>query len=526
MVSCVAGCGVRWTRFDSIKTQKECNEGMMSKTRKVRLYKSGNMFFLDPTTDEIFELLRPLLTFETKMRHHGWQAAQRKRSGLSVEERKQHAMFELDQYQRFVAMFGYWKLVRDALRAAGYQVICKDTRPIDPKKLKPYWENLDDIQFRDNQKEMLDILLKHPCGRIDCAPGFGKTFSIGCFARLLPRARIDIVSKRASVIRDRIYPELVGMVGDVGIVGAGKRLTGKRVMCYTVDSAHHATGDADFLFGDECHELASDDAASQLVKWQNSRNFGLSASNDMRWDGKDFRLHGLFGPIIFAVNYQAAQQANMVVPLKVLWSSVSMDYNPCRNLSDVDKKRQGFWTNDFRNQQIAADAKKYDDDTQVLIVVETLEHAMNLKRLLPDFTLVYRENGLTPIRLREFVAAGLCKSSEPMMDIDRRMQLTQAFEKGKLKKVIATTVWNVGVSFNNLSVLIRADGGSSSIADVQIPGRVSRISDGKPFGVIHDYLDQFDSGYKQRATKRSRNYKSNGWEQVFPPSTAMNTFLE
>jgi superfamily II DNA or RNA helicase len=111
------------------------------------------------------------------------------------------------------------------------------------------------------------------------------------------------------------------------------------------------------------------------------------------------------------------------------------------------------------------------------------------------------------------------------MDADRRRQLTIDFEKGKLKKVICTTVWNVGVSFNALSVLIRADGGSSPINDVQIPGRVSRISADKPYGVVHDYLDQFDKGMRQKAAGRAKSYKSNSWEQVFPVKTRMGDYL-
>jgi ERCC4-related helicase len=95
----------------------------------------------------------------------------------------------------------------------------------------------------------------------------------------------------------------------------------------------------------------------------------------------------------------------------------------------------------------------------------------------------------------------------------RQIALTQDFEAGRLKKVIATPVWNVGVSFNQLAVLIRADAGSSAISDIQIPGRVSRISADKAYGVIHDYRDEFDSSFAHRARGRAKIYESNGWAQ-------------
>lgn len=498
----------------------------MPKQKTVTLYKSGNILLVDPTTDRIFELLKPVLSFTETQKARGAEAYSRKKSGRSLFDRIDHTLLELDHKERIATAFGFWRLIRDTLRKHGYEVKFKDLTPVDPKKLKPYWNNIKNYELRDNQPEFIKKVLTNRCGRFDCPPGFGKTFMIGLIASLLPKARIDVVTRRVSVLRDRIYPELIQMVGDVGIVGGGKTVKNKRVMCYTVGSMHHAkASDCDILFGDECHELAADNSAAELVRWQNSRNYGLSASNDMRYDGKDLRMHGVFGPIILSVDYEQAKNANMVVPIKVNWSSVVMDYDPCGSHEDVEKKRHGFWRNEWRNNVIAEDARQYDDDTQVLITVETLEHAMNLKKLLPDFTLVYREDGLSPQQRSKYAKEGCCKSTEPFMDVDRRQKLTQDFEKGKLKKVICTTVWNVGVSFNNLAVLIRADGGSSSINDIQIPGRVSRTAADKTHGVVHDYLDQFNQGYKIRARNRAKTYDQNRWEQTFPRKSMMEEYL-
>jgi superfamily II DNA or RNA helicase len=105
------------------------------------------------------------------------------------------------------------------------------------------------------------------------------------------------------------------------------------------------------------------------------------------------------------------------------------------------------------------------------------------------------------------------------------MKLTKDFEKGKLKKAICTTVWNVGVSFNNLAVLIRASGGGSAINDIQIPGRVSRIAEGKTHGIVHDYLDQFNRGMKMQAASRAKTYDRNKWKQIFPRAGMLKELL-
>jgi len=87
-----------------------------------------------------------------------------------------------------------------------------------------------------------------------------------------------------------------------------------------------------------------------------------------------------------------------------------------------------------------------------------------------------------------------------------------------LRKVIATSVWNRGVNFKNLEVLIRADAGSSVIDDTQIPGRLSRTTDDgeKICGILIDYMDQFDPTFKLKASKRKTTYKRKGWEQIVP----------
>ena len=152
-----------------------------------------------------------------------------------------------------------------------------------------------------------------------------------------------------------------------------------------------------------------------------------------------------------------------------------MDYDPAEDTVDTEKMRLGLWTNDYRNDLIAKDAKRYDDKTQVLIVCETLEHAVHLKSRLTNFKLAYRENGMSATDRRHYVGNGLLSPSEPMMTVERRAQLTKAFTDGRLRKVICTTIWNVGVDFPKLGVLIRADGTSSAIGSTQIPG--PRVAD-------------------------------------------------
>ena len=72
------------------------------------------------------------------------------------------------------------------------------------------------------------------------------------------------------------------------------------------------------------------------------------------------------------------------------------------------------------------------------------------------------------------------------------------------------------MNFTLLNVLNRADAGGSPIMDTQIPGRTARISAGKEVGIVRDYRDQFNTGFKRKASNRYTNYAGHGWTQVLP----------
>lgn len=499
------------------------NGGIMRKSKKVTLLKSGNRMVVEPTTATIYDLLAPILTFTEKKLLHGYEA---KKTGSHIELIDWECFGE-DYKGRMACPFGFWKRIKEKLTKSGYVVAMRDLQPPKNKDVfKPYWNRLKNFELRNGQDEFLLKILSQRCGRFDCPPGYGKSFLIGLTALLLPKARIDIVTKRVAVARDRIYPELCGMVPDVGMVGGGKQKKDHRVMVYTAGSFHHCEGDADILFGDECHELASDNLAYKMGRSDMSRNFGLSASHDMRLDGKDLRVEGIFGPVVYKMPYAEAKDGGMVVPIEILWRPVIMDYDPCEGERDVEKKRLGIWTNDYRNDLIAEDARRYDKDTQVLITCDVIEHAVNLKSRLPEFELVHMEDGLSMADRRNYIRRGLLEPHEPHLDRARRDMLTRAYERNELKKVICTTVWNVGVSFNHLPVLIRADAGGSPINDTQIPGRVSRIAEGKKVGVVHDYMDQFSTAFRRKALNREKSYAAHNWKQHYTEKPEKGTLRE
>jgi superfamily II DNA or RNA helicase len=243
-------------------------------------------------------------------------------------------------------------------------------------------------------------------------------------------------------------------------------------------------------------------------------------------------MEGVFGPCIFRMTQQEAEAEGLVSKVYVQWIDVNLSHNPIGNIKTlVAQKRNGIWRNQWRNQIIAATAQSFrEGDDQVLILVDTVDHALHLRKLLPEAELCYSEGALVDAKKRAMYINSDMLDPDEYMTPALRNSLRHRFETRDLKLCIATGVWSVGVSFDSLNVLIRADGGASETANIQLPGRVCRVDpeSGKDCGILIDFNDRWDSKFRGRSSERRRDYNKRGWTQILPngqiwtPGTRVN----
>lgn len=371
-------------------------------------------------------------------------------------------------------------------------------------------------QLRPRQDEAIAAIAGNPRGIIDAPTAFGKGTIFCAVAAAFPNARIDVVVGRTSVAKT-LRRRLLQIESHIGLYGAGSKERGRRITVYVSDSLQHAPHDhdeADFLLFDEVHESPTATTLEELAKYRMTRMYGATASHNMRGDGADHRLEGFFGKTIFHMTYPEAQQLGLVVPIDVEFLRVQRcptNLDSIRN--DVERERRAIWTNDYRNEMIAAEARKHlEAGDQVLILVRTVEHVVNLHAFLPDFAMCYDK--MHDSDRSTYTKRGLLNGNEPKMTPKRRDAMREDFESGKLRAVIANDVWSTGVDFPQLGVMIRGDARCTKTMDVQAPGRLARTHDasGKARGLLIDCLDEFDDGFLSKSHKRRRSYQSFGWE--------------
>jgi superfamily II DNA or RNA helicase len=409
---------------------------------------------------------------------------------------------------------GFLARIADVLSRHGHTFRFVDCAPphlrIDRPVFTPDWDSVfSTILPRQHQDDALAAVASNYCGIVQAPTGYGKGVIIAMICLLYPKARIDVVTRRSTLVT-QLRKDLMTYMPSVGIVTGSNKKQGMRVTVYSAGSLHHSDGMADVLLADEVPELAAPSYADGLARYRYSRNFGFAAEPNGRLDNTDKRLESFFGPIIYQLPYADAVAADLVAPIRVEWVDVNLPHNPVSGVTNkVRRKDVGIWNHQARNEVIARVAASYPPGTQVLARVETIEHGLCLRRLL-GWPMVYRS--MDKEQLKYFRARGLMTDDEEPLSDKVREQMRLDFRAGTLKKVIANDVWSVGLDAPQLEVVIRCDAGSSHIPNIQIAGRVSRR--GKDKGILVDFLDQFDDGFHRKALQRRRSYAGKEFEQV------------
>lgn len=371
--------------------------------------------------------------------------------------------------------------------------------------------------LREGQEDMIAAISIGDGGIIEAPTGGGKSHIIKQICKMWPGARIIICCHSREIIRS-IYRDLLEIFSsdDVGMVGAGGRHE-RRITCAVDKSLALCSLDkCDLFISDEVHRAVSPGNLKVLSNLEHARKFGFSATPAGRGDGADMEIECFFGPRICTQTYQQVQRTGAIVPIEVL--TFEAGHLPPINFDDMVRlERWAIWRNKERNKLIAESLRWLrkelgDEDPQILIMVKTVDHAVHLGTLLPDFQLMYA--GMDSAKRKSWVDKGMLDPAVHPLSSERRREMFDEFRAGTLKRIISTPCWSTGVDFPGLNVLVRADAQSSPIANVQIPGRVSRSANGKKVGFMLDYNDAFNRVLGARYLKRAAIYRRKGWKTV------------
>ena len=428
-----------------------------------------------------------------------------------VEPEKLFVTTEINGVLSGYAPEGLFYRIDGFLKRNGIRYTFRDNRPMLPM---PDFTLIDVNGLRPGQDTALVRIAESHCGTIVAATGYGKTFIIVQLAKMYPDQNIVITTARKSVVKT-IYERLIedpALRGQVGMISSELN-TGPnyRVVVSTIKSLYKTNRErCNILIADESHNFGSERSADEIARFPNARRFGFSASPKGRSDNADLVTEAMFGPVLFDFSYQESVESGSVVPIEChiynIHKGMSKDFKDTTAVN-----RHGLWRNPWRNEKIAEIARMYKDK-QVLILCDTIDHVMHLKRRLPEAKIAYSNCSRSRYE-KDYVAKGF--TNDPYVGPKDVSKIQEGLEAGEIKLCIATMVFKEGVDFKQLGVLIRVDGKSGEIASTQIPGRLSRTYDGKTKGILVDFMDHFDRRLRNRSIKRITSYKKKGWDVIY-----------
>ena len=418
-----------------------------------------------------------------------------------------------------IVAYGARHRVEEGLIAQGIRMEVLDNIPPLQMNEESLGYALRGIELREGQAEALAIVADADRAQIVAPTGWGKSFTIRLSAAMFPEARI-VVATPSVAICSKMYRELLRLLPCVGMVGGGKDEQNNRILVCTYASLEKAClRRPDILFIDECHGAAAADMSEVLLSLIDVRKiFGFTATPVGRSDGAELVTEAICGPILLDVTYQDGVASGAVLPMRVHVKHVTdrdvSELNiPHAGMSRIQKKRCCYWNNAGRD---AAIADGIDDvlkiiglDAQVLVLVETAEHALRLGKILPDYALVLGD--VSPRIFKKLAKERVITADFMPPSPARIEELQKDFETGKLRKAIATGKWSIGVDFKGLNLIVPASGDVSGIRVPQSAGRASRTDGIKVEGHVLDTMDDFASWPRDRSRERLRIYRKLGW---------------
>ncbi len=432
-----------------------------------------------------------------------------------------------------VTMPGFASRVKSFLTRAGWDVSVDDKRtPLPRPDVEKAMTGL-----RDYQMPLVWDLLMSNGGLLQGATGLGKTYVIRALCNafshetLMARGTPTIVVAAPDKdINRKNWEELSKLLPDrdVGIIMSGANKQSDDIQVITLDSLHKLDADdVGVLIVDEVHAAASDTRSSELLRFTKAIRWGVSATPDGRFDGKDMVTEGIFGPVVSRFTFQDGVKAGALVPITVLWLPAPEPHigvDAYRRYNTRDKRYQwGVHRNNALNALIGQIFAGIPDELQTLGMMQFTKHMEYVLRGC---------QAASPGSLPEQVHAETAKDGFPPAQFrhmhpispKERKEIYNRMRAGEIRKALSTHVWKQGVDFTDLRIVVNIGGGGSDIVAKQVPGRACRTSAGKERAYIVEFEHAWDTVVRDGRERpgpvladdrsRRRVYTELGFDQI------------
>ena len=407
---------------------------------------------------------------------------------------------------------GRWNGEKDFITSLGYfrtgilPRILKDLEKIDCKPVVNgslrgdkcrMWKGCSsksgDYELRDYQTELVAKAMNAMRCIVKSPTGSGKTLIMAAILSVLEGKKVVIVfNAKQLIVQTYDFLKKCG-IPSLGICFGEGYIYGN-IMLTTVHSIEqvldsHAV-EAEVLMVDEAHEFARGKRNLTAIEGFENARYRIGFTATPPTDKVDLlSLEGALGPVVESANTkELIESDHLSKPIIQIFPMPNK--KDLTNLAYQEIYETHITKNDNRNGfilNIVNQIKATKDQARILILVQSLEHATVLLKLIPGS---YKLEGYD--------------------HVSTRYDTIKDFLGEKTSSVlIGTKILQSGINIEEISHFINARGLKSEIATLQALGRALRKHDSKAQVYIYDFLDKVK--YLERhARNRIKAYKSEG----------------
>lgn len=348
------------------------------------------------------------------------------------------------------------------------------------KELRSYFNP--DFKYVEHQIKILKAALKTNTGIFKASTSAGKTSTFIAIIKAIKLPTLILVNKitLATQTRDRLEEE--GL--QCGLV-TGNSLIIKENVVATIGSVKKVPDLHKYkiLIIDETHNASAATFQDFLSHVSFPIRFGFSATPEGNDKLKFAKIRQFLGSILVEIEAKELMENDVIVKPKITFIEVECP----KTLDWTSAYLQGIVYNEERNKKIKKLTQKYIVPT--LILVASIEHGQILNKMIDESCFI----------------SGVNKE-------DERNKAIKDFITGKIKVLIASTIFDEGISINEIRMLIIASGQKSSIKICQRIGRSLRKSNGKSSALVFDFYDLGNRFLTKHSIMRHNVYKKIGFE--------------
>lgn len=368
---------------------------------------------------------------------------------------------------------------------------------------------------RDYQENISNICLNNRKGIVRACTGSGKSIILALTAAKINKPTIIYVIgldllKQFHDLFSKLFDEPIGYIGDgicnieriniasIWTIGRALNINKKDIYADEEEDSKEKFNESQvskiltvleqtkFHGIDECHVVTTNTVSAIYKKIDPEYIFGFSGT-PFRDDNTDLLINGILGEQIVDLSASELISRNILAQPIIKFYSVPPMSFPLAQYQTVYKSY--IVDNIVRNTLIIHKTKELLDKKYVpLVLFKQIKHG----KILFD---MMQEAGIK------------CEMLYGNDSLDRRTEVKEMIESGKIQVILASTIFDLGVDLPILSALILCGGGKSSIKSLQRIGRVIRGYKNKKFAAIVEFYDQVKF-LKKHSLIRAETYSS------------------